>query len=86
MLTRTIFFYGLLAAVTELAILVAVPLPEIPLLRYVVFATSLIAAVVVVLEWYDAGATSPTAPASRDRSSQTTLKARFVQGRSPSAR
>ena len=50
MLTRTLLLYGLVAIVTAAAVLVMVPLPEIPLLRYVLYAMPLIGAFGIAVE------------------------------------
>jgi hypothetical protein len=82
-LTRAVLLYGLVVVVTSLVIVRIVPLPEIPLLRYAVFAAPLIGALIVVLEWYEAGA-----PRLRSRlrlPAPTAGRAHIVQGRpSPS--
>jgi hypothetical protein len=81
--------FALVAAVTAVAVLKLVPLPEIPLLRYVVYAMPLIGAVVVVREWLAAGAPSPlSARLSGQQHGQpvrTAAGARIVQERPSSA-
>jgi len=76
-LTRAVLLYGLVAAVAMVAILGTVHLPEIPLLRYAVFAAPLLGALVVVLEWYEAGA--PPFRSPKRRIARTTGEARVVQ-------
>jgi hypothetical protein len=88
-LTRALVLFALVAAVTAVAVLKLVPLPEIPLLRYVVYAMPLVGAVVVVREWLAAGAPSPlpVRQASKpSRPTRTAAGARIVQERSISAR
>ena len=61
MLIRSLLLFTLVAAVTALAILLTIQLPEIALLRYVVLAAPIVGAAVVLIEWYDLGAPSPLA-------------------------
>lgn len=90
MLTRALVLYALVAAVTAVAVLKIVPLPEIPLLRYVVYAMPLIGAVVVVREWLAAGAPSPLpsreSERKRSRPVRTMTGARIVREQPTSAR
>lgn len=89
MLTRALLLFVLVAAVTAVAVLKLVPLPEIPLLRYAVYAMPLIGAVVVVREWYAAGAPSPLSVRQFKRKQRqpvrTVAGARIVQERPSSA-
>jgi hypothetical protein len=54
-------------AVTTLAILRLMHLPEIPLLRYVVFVVPVFAAIMLVAYWYELGAPWPAASLRRSR-------------------
>ena len=54
-------------AVTTLAILRRMHLPEIPLLRYVVFVVPVFAAIMLVTYWYELGAPWPAVSLRRSR-------------------
>ena len=59
MIVRAGLLFVAMYAVTMLAILRLVPLPEIPLLRYVVFVLPVFASIALVACWIDQGAPWP---------------------------
>jgi hypothetical protein len=85
-LIRALALYALVAGITAVAVLKVVPLPEIPLLRYVVYATPLIGALVVVREWYETARPSLHAAPEQPRPVRTAAGARIVWERLSSAR
>jgi hypothetical protein len=85
-LIRALALYALVAGITAVAVLAMVPLPEIPLLRYVVYATPLIGAIVVVREWYETARPGLRPTPEQRRPVRTAAGARIVWERLSSAR